>query len=208
MQQGYKFVREAIKMLPLPLAQVEGKLRRVANSYLPYSTGIEIECHVKRIADTSDLLNDHFRSISNIMDVNIDYGEQRFRIPKGVSGAICLYEICENLKLYSALNMGSGIHYHIDCSDITEDAFQKLMCLHCMNPDSFILKALKSWGYTGKYNSWQVSGYKEAVRFHENYKTVEVRIGEMTFDYELMMKRILHCQNIVRKLKRSVAYTS
>ena len=203
MQHGYKFVRQAIKVLPLPLAQVEGKLRDVANSYLPYSTGIEIECHIKSGAG-SLTMNRRFRDISNIMSVDIDQGEHRLRIPPGINGAICLYEICEKLKEYSLLNPGSGIHYHIDCKDISEEDYLSIARIHCNDSDSFILKALESWGYKGSYNAWMVSTSKQAVRFHRSYQTVEFRIGEMTFDYELMMKRILHCQNIVRKLKESV----
>ena len=118
MQHGYKFVRQAMKVLPMSLAKVEGKLQSVANSYLPYSTGVEIECTSKdNISLSAARLG--FNNIPNIIEVDIDYREQRFRIPKGISGAICLYEICEKLKLMCMLNMGSGIHYHIDCRDIT-----------------------------------------------------------------------------------------
>ena len=203
MQHGYKFVRQAMKVLPLSLANVQGKLQSVANSYLPYSTGLEIECTIKGDISSSVIVL-AFNNIPNIMAVDIDYGEQRFRIPNGITGAICLYNICERLKIMSRLNMTSGIHYHIDCTDITREKYFMIANLHCRNKQSFILKALESWGYTGSYNAWEVSNQKQAVRFHERYQTIEFRIGEMTFDYELMIKRILHCQNIVRKLKASI----
>lgn len=206
MQQGYGFIRDAIKSFPLPLDKLESKLKSVANSYLPYSTGMEIECNIKSTNGSrrdSIFVEEMFKSISNIMAVDIDNHEQRFRIPKGVEGAICLYNITEKLKEYSSLNPASGIHYHIDFTDITRDQFNNLLEQH-RGTNSFILKALKSWDYKGNYNSWYVSGAKDAVRFHKTYQTVEFRIGEMTFDYELIMKRILHCQNICKKLKQSL----
>ncbi len=203
MQQGYSFIRAAIKSFPLPLAKLKGKLKGVANSYLPYSTGMEIECHFKHNDYPSSVMIDIFNQIEHIMAVDIDYGEQRFRIPNGIKGAICLYNICEKLKLFSTLNLASGIHYHVDFTDITKNQFNNLLEQH-KGTNSFILKALKSWDYKGSYNSWYVSGAKDAVRFHKTYQTVEFRIGEMTFDYELMIKRILHCQNICKKLKQSL----
>lgn len=205
MQHGYKFIRQAIKLLPTSLAELKGQLRRVADGYLPYSTGLEIECHFKDEDNTSiRQMTSYYKSIPNIMAIGIDYEEQRFRIPSGVDGAICLYEICEKLKVHSMLNPASGIHYHIDCTDISKEDYLAIAAEHWSNGDSFILKALESWGYKGSYNAWKVSIGKQAVRFHIAYQTVEFRIGEMTFDYELMMKRILHCQNIVKKLKESV----
>ncbi len=85
------------------------KLRQVANSYLPFSTGIEIEC--------SSLVNfpewEKSRIEGLISEVH-DSTEKRFRIPAGIEGMICLFKISEWLKENCGLNEKSGIHYHID----------------------------------------------------------------------------------------------
>ena len=64
-----------------------------------------------------------------------------------------------------------------------------------------MLKALKSWNYKGSYNTWTISNYRTAIRIPTEHSTIEYRIGEMSFDYELIIKRIIHCQNITRRLK-------
>lgn len=203
MQHGYKGLRDMIKLCPLPLVGLPQKLKNVAETYLPYDTGIEIECGYKENIYSSDFRK-YLLRIPNIKEVDCDQSEQRFRIPNGIKGMICLWNISEILKDKALLNPKSGIHYHIDLSDISTEQFNVLKEIHCNNPNSFILKSLKSWKYTGNYNTWNVSTIKHAVRFHSQYKTLEIRIGEMTFDYELLIKRILHCQNIVRSLKASL----
>lgn len=194
MFRGYAAVRGMVKTCPLPLSILtEKKLVEYAESFLPYSTGFEIECTKGLNFDINN-----FKRIPNIMDVDVDEGEQRFRVPSGIKGLICLWEICEQLKINSLLNMGSGIHYHIDFTDVND--FQKAI-QDIPNQQKWILKALESWGYTGKFNDWEVSVYKKAVKYHKTYNTVEFRIGEMSFEYELLVKRIIHCQNISRRIK-------
>jgi hypothetical protein len=200
MKRAYENLRLLVKTNPLALSTIKDKsLLRVANSYLPYDTGIEIECSYKKGFYAESIKA--FKNIPHIKAVDCDGSEQRFRIPKGINGLICLYHLSLALKKYSNLNPDSGIHYHIDCTDISLKRYCIIANRHTMSPDTFILKALKSWGYTGTYNSWQVSRQKTAVRFHARYQTIEFRIGEMTFDYELLIKRIINCQNITRKLK-------
>jgi hypothetical protein len=203
MKRGYSMVREAVRQCPLPLSSIDGKLRQYAESLLPYFTGIEIECsHIDKFSSRE--LDDVFLDeIPELLSSKTDVYEKRFKIPKGIQGFITLYNLSEALKKYCRLNVESGIHYHIDFMDTSFSAFQELKMAH-FGTNSWILKALKSWNYTGEFNRWEVSSTKTAVRFHPIYQTLEFRIGEMTFDYELLVKRILHCQNISRALKSSL----
>lgn len=196
MYQGYKRVREWAKTCPLLLLTLKDKkLIEYAESLLPYSAGFEIEC-----SKGENFSDNDFRKIPDIMEVKTDSYEQRFRIPKGIKGMICLWNICEQLKISSLLNMKSGIHYHTDFNDVD---FQEVI-LNIRKNKAWILKALESWGYTGTYNRWDVTTGKQAVRFHQSYNTMEVRIGEMTFEYPLMIERIMHCQNISKRIKASL----
>lgn len=177
----------------LLLALTDFRQISIAESYLKYSTGIEIECH-----KGDNYSREVFRDIDGILAVNIDDSEQRYRICGGRKGLIALYELSIALKKHSVLNPGSGIHYHIDCSEVGNwYDFETFVCSN----ETWILSALKSWNYTGTFNAWAVSPSKTAVRVHDRCNTIEFRIGEMTFDYELLLKRILHCQHIVHKLK-------
>lgn len=198
MHRGFKMVKDAIRLCPLPLNLLkEQSLIDYANSILPYDTGIEIECN----SPANKLVFEReCRKISNIK--NIEFTDEfKCRIPSGIKGLICLWEVCELLKKHCTLNPQSGIHYHVDFTDIKNWYAFKYNILTDSNSYIWILNSLKSWNYKGRYNEWIVSNSKTAVRLHSGYNTIEFRIGEMTFDYPLIIKRIIHCQNISKKIK-------
>lgn len=202
MQKGYSMVRDSVKRCPLPLLHLQDKkLLEYAEKMLPYSTGIEIECSSRFNSFTT---NNIFKErIPELLEVDCCNNEMRFRIPKGIKGLIVLYKVSETLKDACLLNPKSGIHYHVDFTDVSKKDFVKIYNAH-EGRFSWILKSLKSWNYTGRFNEWEICSTKKAVKFHSHYQTVEFRIGEMTFDYELLIKRIVHCQNICRSLKSSL----
>jgi hypothetical protein len=183
-----------------PLALLTLKDQRdidIVDSYLPYSTGFEIEC-----SKANTFKDKYFNLIPDIMSIDCDGGEQRYRIPNGINGLLCLYNICNQLKLHSMLNMGSGIHYHIDC----RGTFSKLVEHIGENPTykESILKKLDTWNYMGTYNPRDISDGRKWVRMNSRYCTFEFRIGEMSFDYQVLVKRIIHANDIIRDLKREV----
>lgn len=190
-----ELVKECVFHTPLVLLTTKDEeIIEEANKFLPFSTGFEIECNQLPNFDASG-----FKLIPNILDVGIDSYEQRFRIPNGVNGLICLYNICEQLKLNSELNSSSGIHYHIDMTswyDLVNSSFIE------KNSD-WILKELDSWKYAGVFNSrtCKFDTNHNWVRFQSQFRTAEIRIGEMTFDYELLVKRIVHANSIMKRLK-------
>jgi len=195
MKHQYANIRTLIKENPYPLLKLKGtKFESIINNYLPFKTGIEFECSPKN-EDYTEAYN-KFKNIPNIISIHLDNDEQRFQIPPGLNGMICLYEICELLKEYYGLNPLSGIHYHIDFTKY----FSKVDNSFINKNNNWILNALKSWDYTGTYNSWKCSFNKTAVKFHGQYKTIEFRIGKMTFDYDHIITKIINCQNITRRL--------
>ena len=168
--------------------------------YLPYSTGFEIECNMKPGYRT-----DVFTNIPNIMEADVNGYEQRFRIPEGLEGLKCLFEISVNLKEQALFNPDSGIHYHIDFTDVYKYFNKEFVAKH----KEWILNELDSWNYQGTYNKRNIefSLSHNWVRFQETFKTMEFRLGEMTFDYELLFKRITHANAIVRQLKEELIET-
>lgn len=193
MSVDYKLLRDYVNHNPLMLLTLNSAQEiSFINSLLPYSVGVEIECNM------GPNYNDKFfESIPYIMDVDIDNGEQRYRIPNGIHGILCLYFISIQLKKYSELNLSSGIHYHVDTTQF----------FHSLNSDSFIisnkrwiLEELDSWNYKGHYNPRDIGEYRYWIRLNHGYKTMEFRIGEMTFDYEILIKRVLYVNKIVSKL--------
>lgn len=168
------------------------------NNLLPYSIGFEIECDM---IDKDN--NEAFKNIPYIMDVHNTIGEQRYRIPNGIRGIICLYFICQQLPIYSLLNPASGIHYHVDCK--TDDTHKDLRLSYILTHEKFILKELSTWGYKGTYNKKDIGGKGNWLNRCSGYETLEFRIGEMTFDYDLILKRMLHLSKLVKFLKDNLS---
>lgn len=184
-------IKELLRTVPIFL-EGEPVATKVAMGLLPFNTGIEIECYKSPNYDV-----ELFKKIPGIVDVQVDDYEQRYQIPSGLDGMICLYRLCEMLKTYSMLNEGSGIHLHVGMYDEWKHLNYKTK----EENTNWILQELDSWGYKGTYNYRSFSSGASWIRSNSDYKTVEVRICEMTFDYEVLIKRILHFHKIVRRLK-------
>ncbi len=165
------------------------------NEYLPYSTGIEIECDY-----SSSFKQQNFLNIQDIVDVNCDSHEQRFRIPNHLKGLICLYNICEQLKKDCLLNPLSGIHLHIDMTDTFH-----LLTKEIVNDNKeWILKELDFWSEDIKETGQSrdcIIDIRCWVNFSSDTKTAEFRIFAQSFNYDFIIARIIHCNKIIKRLK-------
>ena len=159
-----------------------------------YQVGMEVECD-----SNLNFNNDDFKNIENIIEVNNDDYEKRFRIPIGIEGFKCLFNICEMLKK-NCIKTQSGIHYHIDFTDV----FEFIDIAFIEKRKEFILKELDKWKTEYNYGSRDVSYVFTWVRIQPQLKTFEFRIGEMSFDYKLIIKRILHLQEICKTVKQDI----
>lgn len=200
-------IEDTIFTNPLPLLAIKNpKLVERINQYLPYSSAFEVECRKQPSFDITT-----FEEIPDIMSVNCGNGEQRFRVPSGLKGLVCLYHISEQLKLNSELNPESGIHYHVDCTDCWDLINARLVSENA----KWILEELDTWspeyttrgrgicGFSGDKDLMCKIPYGGWLRFN-SLKTMEFRVGEMTFDYSILAKRMIHCNEIVRKFKFSM----
>lgn len=198
MHKGYKAVRELIQHAPLQLLKLkEPKLIAYANSLWPRDVGIEVETMMQEYDS-----NEVFQHIPKLIEDESSTSELRFRLPSGIDGIISLYQLSQWLIKTQKLNPKSGIHYHIDMTDsIYWDKFDENcseFTKHFLKKQEWLLKELDKWGYSGHFNTREISTTKRWVRLHKWYHTMEFRIGEMTFDYELLLKRILHCQRLCK----------
>lgn len=187
-----KQIEEAIYSYPLSLLNITNKsLLDTIDDFLPYSIGMEFECHMKKSYNKKD-----FDSIPDIMAVNVDSSEQRYRIPSGLKGMVCLYHICNQMKINSMIDPGSSNHYHFDMTDV----WDILPSYSDTNPSrqdyiNPILEELKTWGTALNYsliNSW--------YRWND-LQTLEIRIGEPSFDYNVIINRLIQGSNITKRLK-------
>ena len=200
--KGYKTLRDAIKMYPLAIPKMGERFYKIANTYLPYSIGIEVEAEVKYSYE-----EDYFREVLtkalNKMGSS-DTHEQRYRFYYGTKGMIEAYNVCQLMKQHCEAT-DSGIHYHVDLSDLgsTTKYWEFFENNRSVDNDyklddrynfivKFMLNSLNSWDYKGDYNFKRFSlsaGDNTWIRYQTNFKTLEFRIGEMTFDYELLIQK-------------------
>lgn len=197
-------IEKALYSYPLALEKLNNPLiEKLMDYYLPYSVGFEIECN--NIEDSFKI--DNFENIPNILHVNCDFSEKRFRIDKGLKGIITLYNICLELPKNCSLNEDSGIHYHIDMTDVWENVNSEFVNKN----NNFIIKELIKWETAKDINSYNAKCFynnRGWVNFQPEFKTCEIRIGEMTFDYSLILKRMIDGCRIVRELKNQIGNKS
>lgn len=158
--------------------------------YLPVDSGIEVECNLLTNVNVFD-------NISGLKENKSDSSELRFRIAPGLAGMKALYNICKLMKSNCALT-DSGIHFHIDFTE----HFEIIKCDEFLSEiKNFILNELDSWDYKGSYNSRNVNAnYSCWVKFQSSYKTIEIRICEMSFDYDVLIKRLIHSHYIRKNI--------
>lgn len=190
------------------------------NSMLPVDTGFEFESY-GRVAIPSESVYILCRNI-NAVDISChldgdDGGhENKVRIRAGVDGAITLWKFLNLLKERTRFNDKGCIHYHVGIRDFytyipsqvrygnsntTEWAkFQRLI-----EP---ILQELDTWGYQEEISGSQRRRISECkwsyVRIHPGHYTAEFRIGEPSYDYQTVMKRVIHIHQLVKKMRMIV----
>lgn len=183
-----KLIEEAIYKAPLSLLSIsnENIKKFIRVNYLSYSIGMEFECY-----QNDNYSEKSFREIPNIIAVEVDNYEQRYRIPNGIEGLICLYNITIQLKLNSKIDLGSSNHYHFNFTDIDNKE-----ALRTQENKNYILSELVKWETAkdlSEQNSW--------IRFFNGLGTLEIRIGEPSFDYEIIVKRLIDGCRISRFIK-------
>ncbi len=190
----FKGIEDLIYLNPLPLLEIKSSLiKEGIDNYLPYSCGIEFECLQK-----SNYNEFNFSIIPNIMSVQTDSSEQRYRIPNGLKGMICLYDICKLMKEQSLLDLSSSNHYHFDFNDVLnmKDGYMYSNSSDFITKENtdYINQELIKWGTVKVINSnW--------MRFFNQLGTLEIRIGEPTFDYDIIIKRLIDGCRISKYLK-------
>lgn len=216
MERGFRNLRDCVFHNPLGLSYLPSKTRQLANWYLPRDTGIEFEIELPDLSNNAEdvwslsperfLSEDLINEIDELQlrDKSYHYKEQTFRISSGEQGMIQLYKLSHILKKYFSLNPLSGIHYHTSSPFMSTENCCKVLHNNVTGED--FLKELDSWGYTGIFNKRGLSVMSKGtwINLRWDYGTVEYRIGEMTFDYDLLIKRIVHCHSITRKIENYI----
>lgn len=184
-------INTVLATCPVVLDKEDNDAKDLALWYLPYSTGFEIECQTKSSTEAFDELG--------LLHFAFDTDEKRFRITNGLEGLKQLYNISQLLPDTMHFNPDSGIHYHVDCTDI----WDKLDSTIINDLSPWILEELDTWNYQGTYNArkCEFTSNRYWTRFKALTKTMEFRIGEMAFDYPTLFKRITHANSIVRHIK-------
>lgn len=196
-EEEQESINSLIRTNPLLLDKRDSDVIKAGNYFLPYSTGFEIECSIRPDTRLGDFLH-----IPNLIDLDINGYEQRFRIKEGIEGLQSLKLISDTLIEKMLFNPDSGIHYHVDCTDVYHLFNDK----NVQENSEWILEELDTWEYKGTYNSRKILFTRSHnwIRFQKDFNTMEFRIGEMAFDYPTLFKRITHANDIVRRFKNTI----
>jgi hypothetical protein len=205
--KSFRVLRGLVKTNPLLILDMTRtfEMNKMLESYLPYSTGIEIEISTSNLREFG-VVNEFITLKNNglLLDFYFELNEFKFRIPNGLNGMVGLYHVCNILQRTSGINTQSGIHYHVDFTDMSE--------VHTLYPvitfvKKVILRELDTWNYIGNYNAHGIGNSKRNwIRFPTQCNTIEYRIGEMSFDYEVLINRILHTNSLTKRLKHKLTH--
>lgn len=171
----------------------------VGNYYLPKSVGIEIESTFTY--GNLEYWKDKIKGIPGILDSVGDISEQRFRICKGYTGLVALYEALKLFIEFGRLNPESGIHYHVDFTEFSQEEMRTSFFEMLSKHENYLLGELDTWNYKGKYNQRRIATDRKSawLNVRTYLRTVECRIGEMSYDYTVISKRIFHLTSILQK---------
>ncbi len=205
---NFSHIEQLVYYNPVALLDIKNpKILSAIDNYLPYSVGMEFECFMKSTYNQKS-----FNYIPNILNVNVDSSEQRYRIPNGLKGLICLYEICNQLVKNSELDLSSSNHYHTDMTDVWDLVnnfdliYPSIINAGNINIDNnyknYILNNLKTWNTTRNENSIN-NWYK-----FNTLKTLEIRIGEPSFTYNVIVNRLIQCGKITKYIKKQLLATN
>lgn len=199
MQRGFRSLRDCVFHNPLGLSCLPSKTRQLANKYLPRETGVEIEILTLPFDDAGSLGAQILQI--GLVELSASNQEFRFQLHSGEKGMIELYKVCQLLKKYFRLNLGSGIHYHTSSLLVPDGYYHDIA--RKASQYEWVLKELDTWDYKGSFNARTIRASKDAwVAMRFDKKTFEYRIGEMTFDYEVMIRRIVHVHSLTKRIER------
>jgi hypothetical protein len=180
---------------------------------IPLRSSIEIEC----ITSLSNVLKRNFNTMQKRYDI-FEYSDDKREIKSNkicehrisilnYSQALGLYKILEDMKKYCKLNMRSGIHIHINASNIINIDYLKDSTKYFIINDYLtdqLDKLEQIFGeYKGRHNRKLVNIEQKNswinIRYRQ-FNTIEFRIAPMTFEYETIIKWIIECNKIVKQL--------
>ncbi len=191
--EAIDLIQETLMVSPELLLRTDA-IQQYLEYLWPKDAAIEIEC-----PQQGDYRVEPFLTIGLVECLSTSR-EQRYRFPPGLDGAISLYKLCQLLPQYLYSNDWGGIHYHTDMRPVWNEAYTE--AIRSENK-RWILAELDTWNYDGGYNSREVGKGTNWCKFND-LQTMEIRMGEMTFDYSLILKRILHCQSIGKRIRELV----
>ncbi len=164
---------------------------RIINEYLPFRVGIEFE--------HGEVPYNYFydsNSLGLYFNHGITLGSSETQVSfKGYKNLIYLYKYLNFLSDTVPFNLDSGIHIHIDATNFFESI--NVMSI----PQSIIDYIIQIFDYTGSYNDHIMSTWKQAIRIHGRYQTLEYPIFKMTYNYSDLVKWILICSYLNKCVK-------
>jgi len=113
-----------------------------------------------------------------------------------------LYNLLADMQKYCFLNEGSGIHIHVDFSKY---AYEYNDVVNAITKNMSKIRKIfdpnneKEFSYDGVEDRHKYSEWVKINRPSTEY-TIEFRLGDMTFDYEEIVRWIIGCNSFVKEI--------
>lgn len=184
----------------------------IMKSMIPFRFSVEFECFGRYLEtkDKKSILSVDADKTSRYLD-SIKSSEEYFNEIRISCLAYhqleAFYQRLEHMKMYNKGGEGTGIHIHIDISsfgDFNSMDRQVIKALNVFNSDEVLDKVYAIFGskYNGTYNKrgaqYQSKGWW--INCFRSFNTIEFRIGDLTFEYEELIKIVIELEKLVKTI--------
>lgn len=200
----------------------------IMKKMLPLRFSIEIEClgalnKGDRTQDLNKLYNvysltrdySYVRTEEDYLNATV-LNEHRISV-LGFKQLVGFYNVLEAMKHSLFYCKGGGIHIHIDLtpfyySDNNSNSWKVesyYIKLHnVLSTNAYLDRVYKIFGskYTGTYNrrSCEIDSKGNWINIRPYFKTIEFRIGDLTFEYEELIDIVIQLQALVKEINYKI----
>lgn len=200
----------------------------IMKKMLPLRFSIEIEClgalnkgnrtrDLNKLYNVYSLTRDYYpeQAEEDYLNATI-LNEHRISV-LGFKQLVGFYNVLEAMKHSLFYCKGGGIHIHIDLtpfyySDNNSKSWKAdsyyVKLYNILSTDAYLNRVYKIFGskYAGTYNrrSCEIDSKGNWINIRPYFKTIEFRIGDLTFEYEELIDIVIQLQALIKEINYKI----
>lgn len=184
----------------------------IMKSMIPFRFSVEFECFggYLNVSNKKTIL-----SVSSNIDSFTPIRLEVYRESVNEIRISCLayhqleafYQRLEHMKMYNKGGNGTGIHIHIDISSFDYASYSRIKmrkAVQLFDSVEVLDKVYQIFGskYQGAYNKRGARTQSKGwwINCFRDFDTIEFRIGDLTFEYEELIKIIIELEKLVKHI--------